>query len=75
MGTGKGVRACAVQNPLLKCELPGAVIQSTSVQGHIPVDLLFLMRDGCYPSQAGRDAGKCTSVHVDRRGDSWVNLG
>lgn len=58
MGTGKGVTACAVQNPLLKCELPGAVIQSTLV------DLLFLMRDGCYPTQAGRDAGKCTSVHV-----------
>lgn len=63
MGTGKGVTACAVQSPLLKYELPGAVIWSVLVQDQILVDLLLLMRDGCYPTQAGMHAGKCTSVH------------
>lgn len=58
------VTACAVQNPLLQYELPGAVIQSTLLQDQILVDLLLLMRDGCYTTQAGMDAGKGTSVHV-----------
>lgn len=56
--------AYAVQNPQLKYELPGAVVQSTLLQDQILVDLLLLMRDGCWSTQAGTDAGKCTSVHV-----------
>lgn len=58
------VTACAVQNPHLQSEQPGAVIQSTLLQGEVLADVLLVMRNGCYTTQAGMDAGRCTSVHV-----------